>query len=222
MSKKTPSTPERRSFLTGLNAGAASLAAMTIGSVALAQEKPPVSTRWEPARHDKYNWLDEFPGKHRLLFDTTSEQGVRNALLFAGNFIRVNRTEYGLENKDLAIIIVVRHQSAAFGYNDAMWAKYGAPLATRAGFVDPKTKEAPIVNVHAATLESLSKQGVQFAVCSTATRNNAGVIAGAVGGNAEAINTELIANLVANARMVPAGIITVSRAQERGYSLVSA
>ena len=32
---------------------------------------------------------------------------------------------------------------------------------------------------------------------------------------------ELTANLVANARMVPAGIVAVNRAQERGYTLVT-
>ena len=48
-----------------------------------------------------------------------------------------------------------------------------------------------------------------------------GMIAEAVGGNGDAINSELIANLVRNARMVPAGIVAVNRAQERGYTLVS-
>jgi hypothetical protein len=99
---------------------------------------------------------------------------------------------------------------------------------------DPKTKQAPKKNIYnaadyadlvptrGATLDSLVKQGVQLAVCSTATRAYARSIAEAVGGNAEAINAELIANLVGNGRMVPAGIVAVSRAQERGYSLVTA
>jgi hypothetical protein len=40
--------------------------------------------------------------------------------------------------------------------------------------------------------------------------------------NADAIYNELTTNLVSNARMVPAGIVAVNRAQERGYSLASA
>jgi intracellular sulfur oxidation DsrE/DsrF family protein len=59
-----------------------------------------------------------------------------------------------------------------------------------------------------------------LAVCSVATKNFAGAIAQAVGGNAADINAELIANLQSNARMVPAGIVATSRAQERGYTLV--
>ena len=64
--------------------------------------------------------------------------------------------------------------------------------------------------------------GVQFAVCSMATTRISGTIARATGGDAKTIFTELTANLVDNARMVPAGIVAVSRAQERGYTLVSA
>ena len=234
MSRQTPSSPERRSFLTRFNAGASSLAALAMGGIAMAQVKSPATTRWEPARHEKDDWMSELPGKHRLVFDTTSANGLGEALLFASNFMRVNRAEYGLENSDLAVIIVVRHRSTAFGYNDAMWAKYSAPLAARSSFEDPKTKAAPKTNIYnsadygqqlpnfGTTLDALTKQGVQFAVCSMATRANAGSIAGVTGGNADAINTELIANLISNARMVPAGIVAVNRAQERGYSLVSA
>jgi intracellular sulfur oxidation DsrE/DsrF family protein len=53
-----------------------------------------------------------------------------------------------------------------------------------------------------------------------ATSRIAGMIARAAGSNAEAVNKELMANLVSNGRMVPAGIIAVNRAQERGYSFV--
>jgi len=150
----------------------------------------------------------------RFQDDTITEDGLRDALLFANNFMIVNRADYGLENKDLAVIVVVRHLSTAFGYNNEMWAKYGASMMG--------VKEASKVNARAAAMDSLSKQGVQFAVCAMATRANAGSIARAVGGTTDAIFAELTANLVSNARMVPAGIVAVSRAQERGFSLVSA
>ncbi|HWE48192.1 MAG TPA: hypothetical protein VG273_00280 [Bryobacteraceae bacterium] len=238
MHKPSPSSPEqirqRRSFLTSLNAGAASLAALAVGTSAMAQEKPAApAARFEPARHDKDNWFDEIPGKHRLIFDTSSPDGVGDAILFAGNFIRVNKVEYGLDENELAVIIVLRHRSTPFGYKDSMWAKYPAGLTGHAApFEDPKTKEPPKLNIYnsadygrllssrGATLESLTKRGVHLAVCSSATRGTAGEIARMTGGNADAINAELIANLLPNGRMVPAGIVAVSRAQERGYTLV--
>jgi hypothetical protein len=34
--------------------------------------------------------------------------------------MRVNRTYYGLQNDDLAVVIVVRHRSTPFAYNDAL------------------------------------------------------------------------------------------------------
>ena len=101
-----------------------------------------------------------------------------------------------------------------------MWAKYGASFA---GVLPPaQAKEPPKVNPSATMLEGLAKQGVQFAVCSMATHRIAGVVARATGGNADAIFTELSTHLISNGRMVPAGIVAVNRAQERGYSLVRA
>ena len=235
MSKQSPSSSERRSFLTYLNGGLASLGALAVGSTAMAQEKSKANTRWEPARHDKDDWLDEMPGKHRLIFDTANPEGVGEAILFAGNFLRVNGAEYGLQDSDLAVIFVVRHRSAPFGFKDTMWAKYGAALAEHAApFEDPKTKQTPKVNIYnsrdyagllpsrGGTLDALTKRGVQIAVCSSATRAMAGVIARESGGNTDAVYAEMIANVVNNARMVPAGVVAVSRAQERGYSLVKA
>ena len=234
MSGQSPSSSERRSFLTGLNAGAASLAALAVGGAAMAQGKPEATTGWVPARHDKDDWLDKQATKHRLVFDTTTPEGLAEALAFAGNFIRVNRTDYGLQESDLAVVIIVRFHSTPFGYNDAIWAKYGTPMAAQSRFEDPKSKVAPKTNVfnsadygdlmanRGTTLDALFKQGVQLAVCSVATRAYAGAIAAAVGGNADAINSELIANRVSTSRMVPAGIVAVSRAQERGYTLVRA
>ena len=74
------------------------------------------------------------PGKHRLVFDTTTADGFRDGLLFASNFMLANRNDYGLQNQDLAVIVVARHLSTAFGYNNAMWAKYGASLAGHGAF----------------------------------------------------------------------------------------
>jgi len=231
MSKQSPSSSERRSFLTRLNTGLASFGVMA--GVAMAQSKAPAAGRWEPTLHEKDDWLDQIPGKHRMVFDTTSFDGLGDALAFANNFFRTNRADYGLENADLAVVIIARHRSTPFGYNDAMWAKYGTQIAVRSKMEDPKTKLAPKANLYNATgygdlipnrgntLESLAKLGAQFAVCSVSTRGYAGAIAEAVGGKADAIFAELTSNLVPSARMVPAGIVAVNRAQERGYSLVS-
>jgi intracellular sulfur oxidation DsrE/DsrF family protein len=200
---------------------------------ATAQGQSTGGTRWQPERHEKDDWLDKLPGKHRLIFDTTTPDGLGEALAYCNNFMRVNRSDYALKDNDLAVVVVVRASSTAFGYNDVIWAKYGTVISKRAKFEDPKTKQAANSNLYNAadygerlnnrgtTLDSLSKQGVQLAVCSVATRGVAGAIAEAIGGNTDTINNELVANILGNARMVPAGIVALNRAQERGYSLIT-
>jgi len=227
---------ERRSFLSRLSAGVSAFAAAVAGGAATAATgygQSATAASWQPERHEKDDWMDKVPGKHRMVFDTTTPDSFGNALAFANNFIRVNRNDYGLQNSEVAVIVIVRHNSTAFGYNDAIWAKYGLPISKRANFVDPKTKEAAKANLfnvsaydaqlpnRGTTLDALFKQGVQLAVCATSTRAYAGAIAEAAGGNTDTIFNELVSNLVSsNARMVPAGIVAVNRAQERGYSFV--
>lgn len=229
----SPASSERRSFLSRLSGGVAAFAAVIGGTTTAFGQSAP-GGRWEPARHDKDDWMDQLPGKHRMIFDTTTPDGLGDAIAFANNYMRTNRNDYGLQNSDLAVIVIARHRSTGFGYNDAIWAKYGVQMSARAQFTDPKTKQAPKVNVFNATdygqqlnnrgttLDSLLKQGAVLGVCSVATRGIAGAIAEATGGKTDDIFSELASNLVSNARLVPAGIVAVNRAQERGYTFVSA
>src|SRR5262245_30647396 len=113
MGNSKPSSHQRRSFLTRLNTGLGSIAAIPFGGRAAAQVKSSSPGRWEPARHSQDDWMEELPGKHRLIFDTVSDKALDEALLFANNFIIANRNDYGLSNSEVSIIIVVRHLSTA-------------------------------------------------------------------------------------------------------------
>jgi len=217
MTKKTLSSTERRSFLTRFNAGAAAAAALVVGRAAMAQTKP--AGPFQATRHAQDDWMDQVPGQHRMVIDTTSQPAFGNGTLFASNFIIANR-DYNLEAKDIAIIVVARHQSTGLAYNNEMWAKYGATLA--GDLPAAMQQPAPKANPAMQSIDGLVKQGVQFAVCSMATRRIAGLIARATGGNTDEIFKELTSHLVPNARRAAAGIVAVSRAQERGYTLVTA
>ena len=191
-------------------------------------------TGWQPSRHEQDDWMDRVPGKHRFIFDTTTPAGLGAAILYANNYFIANQNAYGLPNSDLAVIIVARHQSTAFAFNDSIWMKYGSTISQQINFTDPKTKQAPAANLYNAsgygttienygvTLESVLKRGVHLAVCQMASRALSGGIARATGGDTERVYNELIANVVTNSHMVPAGIVAVNRAQERGYSFVRA
>jgi len=220
MSENDSSGLGRRSFLTTVGSGATLLGVAAAARAQSPQASSGSAEKWQPMRHKEDDWL-ELPGQHRFIFDTTTPDSMNESLLFAGNFYIANSNGYGLKDADLAVVLVARHRSTPFGYTNAIWEKYGVPISTRQNFVDPQTKEAPKVNVYSRQIDGLVRRGTHFAVCQMATRAYAGVIAAAVGTTPDAIYSELAANLVPNAHLVPAGIVAVNRAQERGYSFMA-
>jgi intracellular sulfur oxidation DsrE/DsrF family protein len=188
------------------------------------------NAQWKPARYPQDDWYDKIPGTHRYVFDSSTGEGIGWALQFATNYYTTSEQAYGLKDSDLAVIIVARHKATSFAYNDAIWAKYGKQIAEQAEFVDPKTKEAPKINVYgpagetaqAGKMDALIKKGVQFAVCGTSTRGIATRIAKVTGVEVDTVVKEITSNLIANAHMVPAGVLAVNRAQEHGYSFIYA
>ena len=224
----------RRSFLSQVGVGVSAVVAATLaGGAATLQAQSTGRGRPQPSRHAQDDWLDQLPGRHRLLLDTTTANGFGSSLLYANNFLNSSQTGYGLKDSDSAVVIVVRHFATVFAYNDAIWTKYGATISQRINFHDPQTQQPAKINVynsasHGAALPSLGntldavlKRGVHLAVCQVATRLFSGGLAQASGGTAEAVYNEVAGNLVANSHMVPAGIVAINRAQERGFSFAS-
>lgn len=192
-----------------------------VPAMALVQAPATPSRAWTAARHAEDDWLDENAARHRNLFDTYSPEHFADAILFSGNIFEANLSGYDVAAKDLSVVLVVRHNTTPFGYNDAMWAKYGKHFSTRMAWVDPKTHEAPTSNIYTARFVALAKNGLQLAVCQRTTRAYINIIARETGGKADEIYKELTTNLVIPGHVVPAGVITVTRAQERGYTLVT-
>src|SRR2546428_8185791 len=118
---------ERRSFLSRLSAGVTAFAAVVAGGAATGYGQSSAAASWQPERHEKDDWVDKRARKHRIVFDTTTPGSLGNALAFANNFIRVNRNDYGLQNSDVAVIVIVRPKLTGFGDNDAILAKEGGP-----------------------------------------------------------------------------------------------
>jgi intracellular sulfur oxidation DsrE/DsrF family protein len=179
------------------------------------------SGSFEPVRHARDDWFDQLPGKHRVVLDTWTADKFDDAIRFANNIFRGNRDGYDLTERDHAVIIVVRHHTAPFAFSDAMWAKYGKPFSERMQFTDPKTKQAPGTNLYAPQLAVLVKQGVHLAVCNLTTRSVSERLAEVTGRTRDEMYEELTTNTVGNSHFVPAGVVGVTRAQERGYALIS-
>lgn len=207
----------RRSFFSrfgfGLIGGAA------VGAAVPAQAQAP--GRFDPVRHAQDDWLDQIPGTHRYIVDAPNPDGFSSAIQFTTTYFNINVNDYGLKDSDLAVILVARHSSTLFAYSDAIWAKYGKPISDRNKVLDPKTNQPPTVNLQRERLEPLIKRGLRLAVCNQASRGYAGAIAMAMGLKQDEVFEEMKANLLPNARLVPAGIVAINRAQERGFSLAS-
>jgi hypothetical protein len=208
----------RRWFLSRLGISASTLGAAFGFAAPPARAQSASDSRFQPARHAQDDWLDQLPGTHRAFFDTTTPDQLADAIMFANNYYSANKNSYGLEASDLAIVIGVRHQSAPFAFTDAMWSKHGVVLSKRAKFVDPKTNQPAMTNLRAPALNALAKRGVVISICDMSSHAIAGLIADSIGGKADEVYTQLAANRLDNSRFVPAGIVALNRAQERGYS----
>jgi hypothetical protein len=217
----------RRLVMSGLGTA---VAAFALGSKTAAQTP---ASRFQPARHTQDGWLDAVAGRHRTFIDASTANGAGEAMLYANNLYVANKSGYSLPERDIAVVVCLRHFATAFAFKDAIWAKYGKLLSGMLQFTDPKTKEAPSTNVFNAdygmalsnfgnTIDSVVKRGTQFAVCDMATHFFAGQLAMLSGGNADAVYKELVANTIPNSHMVAAGVVAVNRAQEYGYTLLTA
>jgi intracellular sulfur oxidation DsrE/DsrF family protein len=204
----------RRSFLSRFGAAVAATGAALTATQKRVRAQATVGKPWEPARHAQDDWLGQLAGTHRFVFDTTTPDGFSSALTYANNYFVANQSGYGLKDSDLAVVLVARHHSTQFAYNDAIWKKYREQLV--------KAATATTLPSLSDRLDPLLKRGVHLAVCMMATRRIAGTIAASTGGNTDRVYEELAANLVSQAHLVPAGIVAVNRAQERGYSLAHA
>lgn len=204
----------RRALLTGMSVAAvAGLAAGT--RPALAQNG---SAR---APHPKDAWLAELDGMHKVFVDSSTMTGGGSALWAAGNILDTHVSEYEGQTSDYALVVCFRHLSTPYGFNDAIWAKYGNLLMRNADPVptsNPMMVPLPTNGQH--SIPSVLEKGAHFAVCGRATRRQAGGIATATGQTPEAVFAELSANLIPNAHLVPAGVIAATRAQEYGFSFL--
>jgi len=217
----------RRSMLAGVGAA---IATFTFGSRNAAAQ----TAAFQPARHPQDEWLNRLPGRHRTFIDCATTSGAAEGILYANNLYVSNRNGYNLPESDVAVVVCMRHFATVFAYNDAMWAKYGKVISSLLQFTDPKTKQPPSTNLlnsadygmsmpnFGNTIASVVKRGTHFAVCDMATHFFSDQIANAVTGSSETVYKELAGNLIPNSHLVAAGVLATNRAQEYGYTLLTA
>jgi intracellular sulfur oxidation DsrE/DsrF family protein len=205
----------RRALIAGLGTTAAAVA---LGTPASAQT---AATAFQPSRYPQDDWFATRPGKHRVILDTVSSAGVADAIRFANNLFVGSKTGYSVDESDMAIVVCLRHRATSHAYPDALWSKYSRALdrSDELGSTAPPATVNTYNTGERPQLTELTKRGLLFMVCATATRGIATRAAGP-NGNVDAIFKELEANLIPNGRLVAAGVVGVIHAQEHGYSYV--
>jgi hypothetical protein len=221
----------RRTFLSRVGIGVAAGAGLAAG---LAGARPAYaqSSGFKPRRHTEDAWMDAPKSAHRVVIDSASPAAGGAALLYANNTFNANKSGYGLQTEEITVMVVFRHLSTPFGYSDAIWAKYGTALSEIVDFKDPKTKAAPVANPYnvsgggvsnmGVTIPALVDKKVRFAVCGSASRAMASGVAQKTNGDAEAIYKEFVSGLIPSSHLVAAGVVAINRAQEYGYTLLTA
>ena len=220
----------RRAVVTGMGVAVAGLAAAASAHAQLRAGRRSASG-FRPERHALDAWLDEASDGHRIFIDSATTDGTANAMLYAHNLFRTHQSAYDAEESDLNIVVCFRHVSTPFGFSDRIWEKYGEKI--RRWMQYPATETALETNplntvgdsgapLAAMTIDAIAARGAQYAICENATRSIAEQLAAGSGSSASEIFEELTSNGVSKGRFVPAGVITATRAQEYGYSLLYA
>jgi len=219
----TASATPRRSFLTRLATGAAVFGvAPAVAAIGCSAAAPPQSAA---AGDELDTWFAAMRGTYKVIYDCVQAGGGTDGIMFARNFMKFSQDKLATKDADMSVIVSFRHFATPYGYTDAMWAKY-PQFAELLKVQDPTTKKPAVRNIPlhddveeqpGANIPALVARGVHFTVCGAATEFIAGILAGK-SGDAKLIEAELAANLVPNARMVPAGVVGVQRAQKAGFA----
>lgn len=221
-------TSKRRDFLT--NVGLAAAGATVAAGASAASKSSTGGSGFVPERHPEDSWMEELGGKHRAFVDSSTGPGGVAAVNFAANIMRGHAMGYGGSDEDYGMIVCFRHASAPYGFNSAMWEKYGDVFVGRTKVSnsngDPVTENPLEVQGtygnRSNTIENMVNRGVHFAVCNLSTLGMAGMIARSTGGSSDDVYQELVDNAVPNSHFVAAGVLAATRAQEYGYSFMYA
>jgi len=214
---RDPKASARRRFLTQLSGGLAALSGLA--APAAAQR----ATAALAADADPDAWMLRVPEGHRQLFHaTTPADGA--AMLMAMNFLDVYGSAYGAAAGHATAVIGVHGPALPIGLNDAAWEKY--ELGKRINVLDPDTKAPAKRNVFAVggpiSIDTAIRRGVVLLVCNVALTLTARSLAAARSLAEADVYDELKRSVIPGAVVVPGLVVTLNRAQEKGFTYVRA
>ena len=129
--------------------------------------------------------------------------------------------DFSIPDDRCGCAVGVHSAALALILNDSMWTKYsfGSRFSVNNAQGQPATAN-PYAAGGAASVEGMRRRGVEVLACNRSLARLGRDLAGA-GGNAQAVHTELVANVVPGVIVVPAMIVATSRSQQRGIPYIA-
>jgi hypothetical protein len=214
----------RRDFLGTLAVG-------TMGAAALGAMETARAEAQSAARGWDLTWVKKLTGKYRAVFDVAQVEdgyGVWRAILWRKQY----STIFGVPEKSLSTVVVIRHDGIALALNNEFWDKYG--IAKKWNVHDPASRQPfqrnPVIQRTGAaalpgefagfSLEDLQAGGAVILACALALRDCAQLVIDQDKVAYEDAMNQVRKMLVPGVIMQPSGIFAVVLAQDNGCRFV--
>lgn len=216
---------QRRDFLRKASVLAAGT--LAAGSLEAQAAAPAAQGDWD------MSWTERVTGRHKMVFDAHAiSDGV--CLHQARSFLAGYNTVYGLTDKDVSAVLVIRHGAVPMVMNDSLWED--GFLAGVTSLKDPSTNEPakrnPFVNIPAGAryaltwpdgaLDTLISRGVIVLACDLALNNFSGRIAAHRNIPRADARALVLANLIPGIYRMPTGVFATCHAQQLGCGVLNA
>lgn len=215
----------------------ASAAAVPAAAASPKSAPPPVTAHdARPAFHfdaARFNEILAKPARHRQVFGAKKVDG--GTVLYAMNN-SIDAYDVFLKEGPASMhaVAVLYHGAAiALAMNDAVWNAVLFPTlkkaseSFRADFADAKPgKGNPYLRSATSStsdlsVQSLGKRGSHFFVCHNAIAGFAAMAAGALKEPAQKVHDAIMAGIVPNALVVPAGVMAINACQEAKFTYLA-
>jgi intracellular sulfur oxidation DsrE/DsrF family protein len=201
---------KRREFIARMGAVAAGV---TLDPEELLASARTTDGPWDTA------WIDRMTsGKYRVVFNTTdiADGAILN---YAGSFFDHFKEVHSTKDSELRAVSVFRRLGTSMAFNDVIWERY--KLGEDRKITDPTTKAPALRNIYLKGLQEMHARGMISVVCNVSVGSISRSLAEATKRDFEEIRSELNANLVPGATLVPSGIFALIRAQNAGCAFMA-
>ena len=197
---------DRRTFISAIPAAAAALAAFDVAELR-ASTMPVDGAPWD------LSWVEKISKAKYPVVWNAFEVNDGTVLELVKFFLDHYHEVYNTSVTDTLPVVVFRKVGTAPAYTDAMWDKYGIGEVEK---VNDHNGAPSRSNVFVPAIQALQQRNTIPLVCNIALGFYARKLAAKVGAQPQDVATELRANLLPGAILVPSGIFALTRAQHAG------